>query len=370
MRRDLLVVELAVSLSLVAVASRAAPLRVVEVEVPDLHCVFRSDCLTTVTDFLDEFAVPAARGEATLQSRSHPPGEEGTPGAGLHRYEYRVDLTEVGAVTASVCVRSLEVDFGPIVPLDYDGDGRRDQVFVITEGSRPSDRPSRLAGADQTGSVVTFSFSPSVCPGSRPGGGESSFFFGLASEQPPSEVSVTAALTTGEELALEARAPAGAPPQPPPDRSQLCQTVPAERGHPEFVPIPRTTPVCRCLEDPLLRLETQCAFLSPDLFVVWRYLPSLAPGEPFVIESVLWPATQAATAARIAVRPPPGFAPVAGGQPPGPVARHWLVAGKTGRHTGILGVTLPGTRAGAAPPAFELRFPLVVGKGPADRRVD
>ena len=77
------------------------------------------------------FAVPAASGDGRLQSRNQPPGEAGTAGVGLYAYEYRVDLTQVGALTAQICVDELRVDFGPVESLDYG-------VLQATTGRRPS----------------------------------------------------------------------------------------------------------------------------------------------------------------------------------------------------------------------------------------
>jgi hypothetical protein len=67
--------------------AQAAPLRIVKVQAPDVHCKFAADCSPTVKDFSDTFTLSAARGEGTLQSRTLPVGEPRTAGAGLYCYE-------------------------------------------------------------------------------------------------------------------------------------------------------------------------------------------------------------------------------------------------------------------------------------------
>lgn len=179
-------------------------LTIASVGAPAVNCVFDTDCTITVSDFVDEFAVPAASGDARLQSRSQPPGEPGTPGEGLYAHEYRVDLTPVGALTGVVCVRSLSLDFGEIARLDYDGDGRSEDVYVVTSGGLGSVGPS---SASKNGNRVTFHFVPGVCPGNAPGNGETSFFFGVASTRPPGPVTALIRFDPGASTAAEARSP-------------------------------------------------------------------------------------------------------------------------------------------------------------------
>jgi hypothetical protein len=132
-----------------------------------------------------------------LQSRTYA-AVNGTPAAGKQMYQYRVDLTRVASVTAVPQVISFTIDFGPVVPLDFNGDGRPDQVFVITQGGLGSVAP---VTAEQTGRMITFTFSPAVA------GGQTTFFFGLVSDYGP--VAVQATLTSNLQggITLEARAP-------------------------------------------------------------------------------------------------------------------------------------------------------------------
>ena len=190
-------------------AAPAAALSIVDVSAPDINCLFDTDCTITVSDLADYFTPPGASGSAFLQSRTWPVGEAGTPGAGLYAYLYRVDLRQAVGVTAASCVTNLRIDFGPITPLDYNGDQTPDDVFVIVKGGLGNVRP---AAADLAGDTLTLMFDPPVCVGSRAEDGDSSFFFGLASTEPPHDVTAYLAGTLGLDETLDARAPRRAEP--------------------------------------------------------------------------------------------------------------------------------------------------------------
>ncbi len=188
-----------------AVAPVAAPhaaLSIVEVSAPKINCIFDADCNITVDDLASHFVPPAASGDAFLQSRLWPAGEAGTAGAGLYPYLYRIDLRNARGVTAAACVTEMEIDFGPISPLDYDGNGKADQIFVITKGGIGNIKP---AAATQSGDTITFRFDPAICVGGRTG--DSSFFFGLASSQPAEVVPAHLTGTVGLNHTLRAKAP-------------------------------------------------------------------------------------------------------------------------------------------------------------------
>jgi len=191
-------------LLLVGGAFGCGSLTVANVGAPAINCVFDTDCTITVSDFVDEFTVPVARPDARLQSRSQPPGEAGTPGAGLYAHEYRVDVTPAAGTTAIVCVRRLSLDFGQIERLDYDGDGDLDHVYVVTSGGLGTVAPS---SASRSGGRVTFTFQPGVCPGNAPGNGQTSFFFGLASSDPAGPVEATVGFDDGTSTTVDARSP-------------------------------------------------------------------------------------------------------------------------------------------------------------------
>lgn len=185
-------------------AAPGCTLHIATVSAPDINCRFDHDCTITVDDSLGPIPVPATTIEGRLQSRTQPPGEPGTPGQGLYAYEYRVDLTPVAGMTAQICVNRLSLDFGPIERLDYDLDGTLDDVYVVTAGGLGSVAPS---SAKQDGDRVTFTFNPGVCPGNAPGNGETSYFFGLASQHPNHPVTATVGFTDGTSAPVAARAP-------------------------------------------------------------------------------------------------------------------------------------------------------------------
>lgn len=183
--------------------AEAAPLTVVNVSFPAINCKFDTDCKITVNDTTANFTLPGTTGNAFLQSRTWPVGQAGTVGAGKHAYLYRLDLTQLVGITAAPCVTQLKLSFGPVASLDYDGNGSADQVFVGTGGGLGSVAPSSV---DKTGNTLTFNFKTPVCSGSAPGKGQTSYFFGLASTQPPKAVTATVTATAGGPLSLNARA--------------------------------------------------------------------------------------------------------------------------------------------------------------------
>ena len=184
--------------------AEASPLTVVNVAFPGVNCKFDTDCTVTVNDSTANFTLPGATGNAFLQSRTWPVGQPGTVGAGKYAYLYRLDLTQLTGLTAAPCVTQLKLTFGPVVSLDYDGNGSADQVFVATQGGLGSVAPSSV---DKTGNTVTFNFNTPVCSGSSPGHGQTSYFFGLASTRAPHAVTATVQATLGGALSLNARAP-------------------------------------------------------------------------------------------------------------------------------------------------------------------
>jgi hypothetical protein len=193
-----------------------AALNLANVNAPNINCFFDSDCKITVSDLASNFVPPAAIGGGFLQSRTWPVGEAGTPGVNQYAYLYRVDLRSATAVTGIACVAGMSIDFGPIVANDYNGDAKPDHVFVITGGGLGTIAPKT---AVQTGSQVTFRFEPAICPGARPGGGQSSFFFGMASRSPERIVPANLTGTLGLAVTLDAKAPQ--PPAPAPGCYEL-----------------------------------------------------------------------------------------------------------------------------------------------------
>lgn len=179
-------------------------LSIVAVKAPDINCKFDPSCKIVVEDSVGQFALTAATGEGRLQSRTWPAGKPGTAGAGLTAYLYRIDLSSVVAVAAEACVSKLRLDFGSVAPVDYDGSGKPKDVFVIKEGGLGILGPT---SAKKTGSTIVFSFANPVCPGSSPGTGVSSFFFGLASTQLPHTANAQITDTLGGVYTVSVRVP-------------------------------------------------------------------------------------------------------------------------------------------------------------------
>lgn len=166
--------------------ARAEPLRVVEVGLSELPCIFNAECKFDLDRADEEIPLPAA-GKSFLKTLMLT-GKKGSPAAGMYGYIYQVDLYLAVAALNVPCVTSLTVDFGDVVnTLDYNGDGQTgDEVFVIF--SRASEGDVGLASARKKGRNIIFKFKSPVCTGSRPESGQRSLYFGLVSGNPPRPV--------------------------------------------------------------------------------------------------------------------------------------------------------------------------------------
>jgi hypothetical protein len=207
-------------------AALAGPLKIVTVKAPDINCLFDTDCKIVVDDMSSDITLPGATGKGFLQSRLWPVGEAGTPGQGLYAYLYRIDVRQPAGTTNIACVTEMTIDFGPVRQLDYDKDGKLDQVFVITKGGLGTIKP---VSAIQSGSKITFLFNPGACAGSAPGKGQSTFFFGLASAQPHRTVTAELKTAPASVLSLAAYAPLATPPPSGSMRTAPTQTKPAKQ---------------------------------------------------------------------------------------------------------------------------------------------
>lgn len=177
----------------------AQPLSVVNVKAPDVNYVFNPSGTVTVQDL----STPIWK-SGFLQSRNFQ-GAAGAPAAKLYVYEYRIDLRNVVGVTAIPFITSLTVDIGPTVKLDFNGDKKLDDVFVVTKGGLGT---IGLSSAVRIGNNIKFTFSSPVSGGSFPGNGQTSFFFGVVSKYPRKTVTASAPNNLGGPLALNAWAPA------------------------------------------------------------------------------------------------------------------------------------------------------------------
>jgi hypothetical protein len=171
-----------VALLLLATATAAQPLRVVHVSAPAINCVFNPTCKVTVQDLS---APVFTRG--FLQSRNYP-AAAGALAAGFYIYEYRIDLRDVAGITFIPNITTLTVNFGANARFDFNGDGSRDDVFVVTAGGLGN---VNVASAVRSGNNITFTFQRPVAGGSSPGRGDSTFFFGLVSRYPRHNVTAT-----------------------------------------------------------------------------------------------------------------------------------------------------------------------------------
>jgi len=181
----------------------ATPLKVVNVSAPAINCVFNPSCTISVNDTTANIAMSTG-GTGFLQSRTFK-GVAGSPAAGMFGYEYRIDLRKaVGAVAIS-CIDWMTISFGPVVgSLNYGGDAKPDQVFVVTSGGMGT---IGLASAIQNGSSIKFKFASPLCEGDAPGRGDSSFFWGLTAKTQHQFVTATLHEPGGATHVVKARSP-------------------------------------------------------------------------------------------------------------------------------------------------------------------
>jgi hypothetical protein len=182
-------------------AANGGALKIVDVAAPAINCVFSPLCSVIPTDSTAAIPLAFTAGNPFLQSRTFF-GVGGTPGGGHTAYEYRVDLRS--AAGSGDCLLGLVVNFGPIVKLPY-RPGQVADVYVITQGGLGT---VGIKSAEQDGGVITFTFTKPMCVGTNPGAGESTFFFGLASNRAPRTITAGMfAFGNPPFLSLEARAP-------------------------------------------------------------------------------------------------------------------------------------------------------------------
>ena len=143
-------VLMAVLLCAVSSAAHAAALSIANTSAPAVNCVFDPTCTILVTDTSDTIVLPGGTGSGFLQSRTYV-GQPGTQAEGLYGYEYRIDLREISGTPAPSLV-SFSIDFGRVVPLDYNADGVTEHVYIVTAGGLGSIGPDY---ADKTGNTIS-----------------------------------------------------------------------------------------------------------------------------------------------------------------------------------------------------------------------
>lgn len=187
---------------LTPIVANAAPLKIANVAAPAINCVFSTSCSVRVKDTKEDVTLSTG-GKGVLQTRTFK-GAAGSPADGLFAYEYRLDLREAVGAKAS-CIDWISISFGPVLgTLNYGGDAGRDQVFVITNGGTGS---IGLASATQTRDSIKFKFTSPVCGGVLAGKGDSTYFWGLVSRQPPKNMTAVLHETGGATRVVKARSP-------------------------------------------------------------------------------------------------------------------------------------------------------------------
>jgi hypothetical protein len=148
-----------------------------------VQCLFSPSCSVAVTDYVSEFAVSGGSGNGRLQSRIYQ-GQPGSVAAGKWIYQYRINMTPVGGLTYAPYADQLAINtWGPVLTYDYDSNGIvTDDVFNITSGGIGS-KP--VTSAFFSLPWTYFVINSRVYSGNYPGGGESSYFFGLLSNSAP-----------------------------------------------------------------------------------------------------------------------------------------------------------------------------------------
>ena len=187
---------------LTPLAVNAAPLKIVNVAAPAINCVFSTSCSVRVKDTKGEVELSTG-GEGLLRTRTFK-GASGSPAERLFAYEYRLDLTDASGAKPS-CIDWISLSFGPVVnSLNFGGDARPDQVFVITTGGIGS---IGLASATQTRDTIRFKFSSPVCSGTPGAKGASTYFWGVVSGQPPKNITAVLHETGGVTHVVKTRSP-------------------------------------------------------------------------------------------------------------------------------------------------------------------
>jgi len=139
-----------------------------------VQCIFSPTCSVTVTDYVATFAVSGGSGNGKLQSRIFQSQD------GRWVYEYRINMTGVSGILHVPYADSLAIyNWGTPFQYDFNSDGNAtDHVFNITSGGcYPCTKT--VTSSYVSGGYTYFSSSAGVY------GGESTYFFGLVSDQAP-----------------------------------------------------------------------------------------------------------------------------------------------------------------------------------------
>jgi len=123
-----------------------------------------------------EFAVSGGNGR--LQSRIFQSAD------GRWVYEYRINMTQVAGLVNPPYADQLAIyQWGTLRQYDFNSDSiATDQVYNVTSGGLGT---RAVTSAFLSGSYSFFDLNNPVYAGSYIGGGESSYFFGMVSDQAP-----------------------------------------------------------------------------------------------------------------------------------------------------------------------------------------
>ena len=168
-------------------------LKTVAVNASAVYCIFDPSCAVTVTQSNTTPIPMQSGGTAYFESRTFA-GKAGTPAAGLYGYEYRIDLSkafettvhveEIGDLNYMPCLRTLLIEFGPIIDtLDYDGDGKAGDLAYVVKSGGPG--KIGIGTIDRWSNNVFFNFDSPICVGAANREGDNTFRFGLVSAKPP-----------------------------------------------------------------------------------------------------------------------------------------------------------------------------------------
>ncbi len=169
-------------LTVAPAAAQPVPLFPAQVSGANIDALFGQQGAISPQDEFTDIPLPGINGKAILHSRIIR-AAPGSRAEGRIAYQYRIDLTNATTFVDVSCVSNLSVKFGPIAKLPYaPGPALRD-VYEIKQGVPPNQ--VGFASAVQTGEVVTFTFERPICAADDATPGNTSFFFGLASLDPP-----------------------------------------------------------------------------------------------------------------------------------------------------------------------------------------
>lgn len=198
-------VALAVALTTGCRNRKDMNLKTAKVSSSAVYCLFDPSCTVAPTESSITPIPMQSGGMAYLESRTFV-GKSGTPASGLYGYEYRIDLgkavettvqvEEIGDLNYMPCLRTLLIEFGPIIDtLDYDGDGKAgDMAYVVTSGGPGA---IGIGTMERWSNNLFFNFDSPVCVGAANRKGDSTFFFGLVSAKPPRSIEATIKETAG-----------------------------------------------------------------------------------------------------------------------------------------------------------------------------